>query len=84
MRVPVVHSINGLRNHRFNVWVFGSRRPTRVPLFTARHRAARLACAREHGDWKREAWSGESIFRLLNDDGSLRIWGEAHGSSMPG
>ncbi|GFU57624.1 HTH_Tnp_Tc3_2 domain-containing protein [Trichonephila clavipes] len=29
---------------------FGSRRPTRVPLLNAHHRAARLAWAREHRD----------------------------------
>ncbi|GFV33701.1 uncharacterized protein TNCV_4568161 [Trichonephila clavipes] len=62
---------------------FGSHRPTRVPLFNARHRAARLAWAREHRDWrvehrKRVAWSDESPFRLLNADGRLRIWHQAH------
>ncbi|GFW79478.1 HTH_Tnp_Tc3_2 domain-containing protein [Trichonephila clavipes] len=59
------------------------RRPTRVPLVNARHRAARLAWAREHRDWsvedwKRVAWSNESRFRLLNADGRLRIWHQAH------
>ncbi|GFU69450.1 hypothetical protein TNCV_2282191 [Trichonephila clavipes] len=44
-----------------------SRQPTRVPLLNARHRAARLAWAREHRDWnlenwKRVAWSDESRF----------------------
>ncbi|GBM55977.1 hypothetical protein AVEN_45126-1 [Araneus ventricosus] len=35
---------------------FGSRRPTRVPLLNARHRAARLAWAREHREWTLEDW----------------------------
>ncbi|GFW01891.1 HTH_Tnp_Tc3_2 domain-containing protein [Trichonephila clavipes] len=44
---------------------FGSRLPTRVALLNARHRAERLAWAREHRDWsvenwKQEAWSDES------------------------
>ncbi|GFU87703.1 uncharacterized protein TNCV_1701471 [Trichonephila clavipes] len=29
-------------------------------------------------DWKRVAWSDESQFRLLNADGRLRIWRQAH------
>ncbi|GFY26318.1 transposable element Tc1 transposase [Trichonephila clavipes] len=29
-------------------------------------------------DWKRVAWSDESRFRLLNADGRLRIWRQAH------
>ncbi|GFU67609.1 HTH_Tnp_Tc3_2 domain-containing protein [Trichonephila clavipes] len=46
---------------------FGSRRPKRVPLLNARHRAARLAWAKLHRnwsveDWKRVAWSDESQF----------------------
>jgi len=67
---------------------FGSRRPTRVPLLNARHRAARLAWAREHRDWsvedwKRVAWSDESRFRLMNADGRLRIWRQAHEAMDP-
>ncbi|GFX51509.1 HTH_Tnp_Tc3_2 domain-containing protein [Trichonephila clavipes] len=62
---------------------FVSRRPTLVALFNARHRAARLAWAREHRDWsvedwKRVAWSDESRLRLLNADGRLRIWLQVH------
>ncbi|GFW88870.1 HTH_Tnp_Tc3_2 domain-containing protein [Trichonephila clavipes] len=58
-------------------------RPTRVLLLNARHRAARLAWSREYRDWsvvdwKRVAWSDESRFRLLNADGRLRIWRQAH------
>ncbi|GFV47615.1 HTH_Tnp_Tc3_2 domain-containing protein [Trichonephila clavipes] len=43
---------------------FGSRRPLRVPLLNVRHRAARLAWARDWNeeDWKRIAWSDESRF----------------------
>ncbi|GFV70626.1 transposable element Tcb2 transposase [Trichonephila clavipes] len=62
---------------------FGSHRPTRVLLLNARHRTARLACAREHRDWsvedwKRVAWSDESQFRILNTEGRLRIGRQAH------
>ncbi|GFV45085.1 HTH_Tnp_Tc3_2 domain-containing protein [Trichonephila clavipes] len=45
---------------------FGSSQHTRVSLLNACHRAARLACAREHRDWgvdwKLVAWSDESRF----------------------
>ncbi|GFX98814.1 HTH_Tnp_Tc3_2 domain-containing protein [Trichonephila clavipes] len=33
-----------------------SRQPTRVPLFNAYHRVARLAWAREHRDWSVKDW----------------------------
>ncbi|GBN27845.1 hypothetical protein AVEN_222637-1 [Araneus ventricosus] len=67
---------------------FVSRRPTRVPLLNARHRAARLAWAREHRewsleDWKRIAWSDESRFRLLHADGRLRICRQGHEAIDP-
>ncbi|GFU71186.1 HTH_Tnp_Tc3_2 domain-containing protein [Trichonephila clavipes] len=44
---------------------FGSLRPTRVPLFNARHRVTRLAWVREQRgwsveDWKRVSWNEES------------------------
>ncbi|GFV35701.1 transposable element Tc1 transposase [Trichonephila clavipes] len=60
---------------------FGSRRPTRIPLFNPRHRVSRLAYSREHRycsveDWKRVAWSDE--LRLLNANGRPRIWCQAH------
>ncbi|GFT45493.1 hypothetical protein TNCV_3781331 [Trichonephila clavipes] len=42
---------------------FWSRRPRREPLLNARHRAARLAWAREPRDWKRVAWNDESRCR---------------------
>ncbi|GBM24470.1 hypothetical protein AVEN_41114-1 [Araneus ventricosus] len=67
---------------------FGSRRPTRVPLFNARHRAARLAWAREHRewtleDWKRVAWTDKSRFRLFQADGRPRIWRQSHEAMDP-
>ncbi|GBL84864.1 hypothetical protein AVEN_93886-1 [Araneus ventricosus] len=50
-----------------------SRKPTRVPLLTARHKALRLDWARQHyhwtvDDWKRLAWSDESRFQLYRTD----------------
>ncbi|GBM42732.1 hypothetical protein AVEN_219173-1 [Araneus ventricosus] len=62
---------------------FGSRRPTRVPLLNARHRAKCLAWAREQREWikedlKRVACSDESRFLLLHSDGILRIWRQVH------
>ncbi|GBN41772.1 hypothetical protein AVEN_26682-1 [Araneus ventricosus] len=50
-----------------------SRRPTRVPLFTARHKALLLSWARQHyhwtvDDWKHVAWSDESRFQLYRTD----------------
>ncbi|GBN92610.1 Transposable element Tc1 transposase [Araneus ventricosus] len=55
-----------------------SRRPTRVPLLTKRHRQLRLQWAREHRDWimdewKRVAWSDESRFLIHNVDGGVRV-----------
>ncbi|GFT61586.1 HTH_Tnp_Tc3_2 domain-containing protein [Trichonephila clavipes] len=46
---------------------FRSRRLTRAPLLTARHKALHLALARQHrhwtvDDWKHVAWSDESLF----------------------
>ncbi|GFU89188.1 HTH_Tnp_Tc3_2 domain-containing protein [Trichonephila clavipes] len=43
---------------------FRSRRPTRVPLLTARHKALHLTLAHQHrhwtvDDWKHVAWSDE-------------------------
>ncbi|GFW83287.1 transposable element Tc1 transposase [Trichonephila clavipes] len=67
---------------------FGSRRSARVPLLNARHQAVRLAWEREPikwsvEDWKRIAWSDESRFHLLNADGRLRIWPQAHEELNP-
>nr|CAH7740087.1 unnamed protein product [Callosobruchus chinensis] len=49
------------------------RRPSRVPLLTARHRTARLQRARAHQDWLLPQWrnvlfSDESRFGLVSDD----------------
>ncbi|GFW67865.1 HTH_Tnp_Tc3_2 domain-containing protein [Trichonephila clavipes] len=58
---------------------FQSRRPTRVPLLTARYKALRLTWARQHrhwtaDDWKHVAGSAESHFQLNRADGRIRIW----------
>ncbi|GFV09731.1 transposase domain containing protein [Trichonephila clavipes] len=55
-----------------------SKRPTRVPLLTKRHRQLRLRFAREHRDWsmdqwERVAWSHESRFVIHYADGYTRI-----------
>ncbi|GFU64688.1 HTH_Tnp_Tc3_2 domain-containing protein [Trichonephila clavipes] len=67
---------------------FESRRPKRVPLLNARHWAACLAWGREHKDWSvndwiRVAWSDEFRLQLLNADGRLRIWHQAHDDMDP-
>ncbi|GBM24270.1 hypothetical protein AVEN_22596-1 [Araneus ventricosus] len=54
-----------------------SRRPTRVPLLTARHKALLLSWARQHyhwtvDDWKNVAWSDESRFQLYRADARVR------------
>ncbi|GBM62743.1 hypothetical protein AVEN_63318-1 [Araneus ventricosus] len=55
-----------------------SRRPTRVPLLTKRHRQLRLQWASEHRDWtmdewKRVAWSDEFRFLIHHVDGRVRV-----------
>ncbi|GBO03718.1 hypothetical protein AVEN_253217-1 [Araneus ventricosus] len=55
-----------------------SRRPTRVPLLTKRHRQLRLHWTREHRDWtmdewKRVAWSDELRFLIHHVDGRVRV-----------
>ncbi|GBM41833.1 Transposable element Tc1 transposase [Araneus ventricosus] len=55
-----------------------SRRPTRVPLLTTRHRQLRLQWAREHRDWtmdewKRVAWFDESRFLSHHVDGRVGV-----------
>ena len=64
---------------------FRSRRPTRVPLMTARHKALRLAWDRHWTveDWKHVAWSDESRFQLLRADGRVRVWRQPHESMDP-
>ncbi|GBL74166.1 Transposable element Tc1 transposase [Araneus ventricosus] len=50
-----------------------SRRPTRVPLLTKRHRELCLQWAREHRNWNRVAWSDESRFLIHLVDGRVRV-----------
>ena len=62
---------------------YGSRRPTRVPLLTERHRLQRLTWARDHlgwtlDDWKTVAWSDESRFQLIRADDRVRVWCRPH------
>ncbi|GFS50566.1 HTH_Tnp_Tc3_2 domain-containing protein [Trichonephila clavipes] len=64
---------------------FRSRRPTRVPLLTAPHKALRLTWAHQHrhwtvDDWKHVAWSDESRFQLNQADGRVRVWRQPHES----
>ncbi|GBN05057.1 hypothetical protein AVEN_31966-1 [Araneus ventricosus] len=54
-----------------------SRRPTRVPLLTALHKALLLSWARQHyqwtvDDWKHVTWSDESRFQLYWTDARVR------------
>ncbi|GBN08465.1 hypothetical protein AVEN_52389-1 [Araneus ventricosus] len=54
-----------------------SRRPTRVPLLTTRHKALHLSWALQHyhwtvDDWKHIAWSDESRFQLYWTDARVR------------
>ena len=55
-----------------------SKRPTRVPLLTKRHRQLCLCWTREHRDWsmdqlERVAWSDESRFAIHHAGGRVRI-----------
>ncbi|GBN97022.1 hypothetical protein AVEN_129150-1 [Araneus ventricosus] len=54
-----------------------SRRPTRVPLLTALHKALLLFWVRQHyhwtvDDWKHVTWSDESRFQLYRTDARVR------------
>ncbi|GBM08840.1 hypothetical protein AVEN_57397-1 [Araneus ventricosus] len=56
-----------------------SRRPTSVPLLTARHKALRLSWARQPyhwtaDDWKHVVWSDESRFQLYRTDAHVQVW----------
>jgi hypothetical protein len=67
---------------------FRRRRPTRVPLLNARHKALHLAWARRHrrwtvDDWKHVAWSDESHFQLYRADGRVQVWRQPHKSMDP-
>ncbi|GFU33210.1 HTH_Tnp_Tc3_2 domain-containing protein [Trichonephila clavipes] len=44
---------------------FRSRRPTRVPLLTARHKALRLAWPRRHRHWTVDDWKHDAWFQSL-------------------
>ncbi|GBM79531.1 hypothetical protein AVEN_209503-1 [Araneus ventricosus] len=59
-----------------------SRRPTRVPFLTARHKALLLSWARQYhwtvDDWKHVAWSDESRFQLYRTDAYVRVWRQYH------
>ncbi|GFW83792.1 transposable element Tcb2 transposase [Trichonephila clavipes] len=89
MTVPVVKSVNRLCN-QYSLYCMGfeSRRPTRLPLLNARHRAAHLAWTRDHSDWsaedwKRVTWREEFGFSLLNTDWKLRLWRQVHEARVP-
>ncbi|GFW16350.1 glycine receptor subunit alpha-3 [Trichonephila clavipes] len=60
--------------HSLHRMGFGSRRHTRVPLFNARHRVARLACARDHRDSSVADWRG-----LETSGKCKRAWWLNHG-----
>ncbi|GBN54338.1 hypothetical protein AVEN_116998-1 [Araneus ventricosus] len=47
-----------------------SRRPTRVPLLTARYNALRLSWARQHYHWTADDWK-DQITRFYRTNGSL-------------
>ncbi|GBN00859.1 hypothetical protein AVEN_157550-1 [Araneus ventricosus] len=64
-----------------------SRRPVRVPLLTARHKALLLSWARQHyhwtvDDWKHVAWSDESRFQLYRTDARVRGTVQSGGASV--
>ncbi|GFV61096.1 uncharacterized protein TNCV_1972711 [Trichonephila clavipes] len=67
---------------------FRSRRPTRVLLLTARHKALRLARDRQHrhwtvDDWKHVSWYEKSLFQLNRADGRVQVWRHPHESMDP-
>ncbi|GFV43906.1 transposable element Tcb2 transposase [Trichonephila clavipes] len=79
-----------LRNIQRNILDMGfqSRRPTRVPLLTARYKALRLAWAHQYrhwivDDWKHVAWYDESRFQWNPADGRFRVCRQPHESMDP-
>lgn len=67
---------------------YGSRRPTRVPLLTRRHRTIRRAFANNHHgwtlqQWRNVIWSDESRFQLFHADGRHRVWRTPHEAMDP-
>ncbi|GBM27645.1 hypothetical protein AVEN_49951-1 [Araneus ventricosus] len=66
-----------------HLYGLSDRRPTRVPLLTALHKALLLSWARQHyhwtvDDWKHVTWSDESRFQLYRTDTRVRIWRQHH------
>ncbi|GFV48188.1 uncharacterized protein TNCV_3554671 [Trichonephila clavipes] len=87
MTVPVVQSANGLYNDCFIECVS---RAIDLREYHCSMLAIELHVLPEQEnkdwrveDWKRVAWSDESRFQLLNADGRLRIWRQAHESMDP-
>uniref|UniRef100_A0A9J8B744 Transposable element Tc1 transposase n=1 Tax=Cyprinus carpio carpio TaxID=630221 RepID=A0A9J8B744_CYPCA len=67
---------------------YGSRRPHRVLLLSAKNRKRRLQFTQVQQnwtieDWKKVAWSDESRFLLRHSDGRVRIWRKEHESMDP-
>ena len=67
---------------------YGSRRPTRVPLLTPRHRTIRRAFATNHHgwtlqQWRNVIWSDESRYQLFHADGRHRVWRTPHEAMDP-
>ncbi|GBO37584.1 hypothetical protein AVEN_86993-1 [Araneus ventricosus] len=65
-----------------------NRRPTRVPLLTARYKVLLLPWARQHYHWtvddrKHVAWSDESRFQLYRKDARVRVCRRHHQSIDP-
>ncbi|GFV73340.1 transposable element Tcb2 transposase [Trichonephila clavipes] len=57
---------------------FHSRKPSRVPLLTQRHKTPSLTWTRQHrlwslNDWKNAVWSDESCFQLYRADTRVRM-----------
>ncbi len=58
---------------------YSSRRPNRVPLLSEKSRKWRLQFAQTHQnwtieDWKKVAWSDESLFLLRQSDGRVQLF----------
>lgn len=67
---------------------FGSRRLTRVPLSTVRHKALRLTWGHQRFHWtvyerKHIPWSDKSRCQLYRVDGCVRLWRQPHESLHP-
>ncbi|GBL90016.1 hypothetical protein AVEN_175651-1 [Araneus ventricosus] len=53
---------------------FQSRRPTRVPLLTARHKALLLAWDRQHYHWTVDDWKHGSWGTVQSGGASVMVW----------